>query len=405
MSEPALLGIRVHHPSSEARGCDDPRQTAERLQGAALAAGFVRVGFAPVDRFAAGAERLGRWLSAEHHGEMAYLAGGDRAHPRNLLADARTLVVVALAYSSEPLVQLRRKNVPLLSGSVARYALGTDYHAVLKSKLAALADTCAELVGRPVLARACVDTAPLLEREAAARAGIAFVGKSTMAIIPGAGSYVVLGELLLDVELPPSEPSDSAHCGSCRACLDACPTGAFVDDYVLDARRCISYLTIELRGAIPRELRSAIGTRVFGCDVCQDVCPFNASQRPRPVAPELAPRDDRAAPDLVRLLELGSADYRRFVKNSALGRVSRTRLARNAAVALGNSGVPEAVAPLVRALEKDPRALVRAHAAWGLGRLGGTAARAALEKSTTLDSDPNVREEARSALLALGVAC
>jgi epoxyqueuosine reductase len=256
-----------------------------------------------------------------------------------------------------------------------------------------------------VLARACVDTAPLLEREAAARAGIAFVGKSAMAIIPGAGSYVVLGELLLDVELSTSTPTENAHCGSCRACLDACPTGAFVDEYVLDARRCISYLTIELRGAIPRELRAPIGTRVFGCDVCQDVCPFNASPRPRPAAPELAPRDDRAAPDLVRLLTLGSADYRRFVKGSAMSRVSRTRLARNAAVALGNSGDPAAVAPLVRALEKDARALVRLHAAWGLGRLGGREAHDALERASISDPDPDVREEAHSALLALGPAC
>jgi epoxyqueuosine reductase len=405
MTEPSILGIRVHRPSRETEGPSDPRQTAERLRAAALAAGFVRLGFAPTGRFAAGAERLERWLNAERHGEMAYLAGADRAAPQNLLADARTLVVVALPYSAEPLIQLRRKNAALLVGSVARYALGTDYHAVLKRKLAALADTCAELIGRPVLARACVDTAPLLEREAAARAGIAFVGKSTMAIVPGAGSYVVLGELLLDVELPASEPKESAHCGSCRACLDACPTGAFVDDYVLDARRCISYLTIELRGAIPRELRAPIGTRVFGCDVCQDVCPFNASPRERPAAPELAPRDDRAAVDLVGLLELGSADYRRFVKDSAMSRVSRTRLARNAAVALGNSGDPSAVAPLVRALERDPRALVRSHAAWGLGRLGGPDAREALERSSISDADPEVREEARSALLALGPAC
>jgi epoxyqueuosine reductase len=405
MTDPAGAGIRVHPPSQASGRAPDPRQTAERLREAALAAGFVRVGFAPVDRFQAGAERLERWLHEERHGEMAYLASADRAEPRRLLAEARTLVVVALPYAAEPLVQLRRKNAPTLAGHVARYALGTDYHFALKHKLAALADACAELVGRPVLARACVDTAPLLEREAAARAGIAFVGKSTMAIIPGAGSYFVLGELLLDVELPASAPDEAAHCGSCRACLDACPTGAFVSDYVLDARRCISYLTIELRGAIPRDLRAPIGTRVFGCDVCQDVCPFNASSRVRPAAPELAPRDDRAAPDLVRLLELGSAEYRRFVKNSAISRVSRTRLARNAAVALGNSGDPRAIDPLIRALVGDSRALVRSHAAWALGRLGGPDARAALAKSSASDADPEVREEARLALLALGPAC
>jgi epoxyqueuosine reductase len=405
MTEPSAPAVRLHRPSQASGAAADPARVAERLRDAAGAAGFVRIGFAPVERFDAGAERLERWLAAERHGEMAYLAGTDRAAPRDLLAQARTLVVVALPYAGSPLVQLRRKDAASLRGSVAGYALGNDYHSVLKQKLALLADACAELVGRPVLARACVDTAPLLEREAAARAGIAFVGKSTMAIIPGAGSYFVLGELLLDVELSPSKNPESAHCGSCRACLDACPTGAFADEYVLDARRCISYLTIELRGAIPRELRAPIGMRVFGCDVCQDVCPFNASPRPRPATPELAPRDDRSAPDLVRLLELGSAEYRRFVKGSAMRRVSRTRLARNAAVALGNSGDPSAIAPLVRALEGDGRALVRAHAAWGLGRLGGPLARAALERSSTTDLDPEVREEACAALLALGPGC
>jgi epoxyqueuosine reductase len=383
----------------------NPAQLASALREAALSAGFVGIGFAGVDRFQGGAGRLEKWLAAGHHGEMAYLAGSDRASPQLLLAEARTVAVVALPYSAEPLVQLRRKNTPQLLGVVARYALGSDYHTVLKRKLAALAETCAALVGGPVAARACVDTAPLLEREAAARAGVGFVGKSTMAIIPGVGSYFVLGELLLDVEVAPSEPQAGSYCGSCRACLDRCPTGAFVDAHVLDARRCIAYLTIELRGAIPRELRAPIGTRVFGCDVCQDVCPFNASPRPRPVAPELSPREDRATLDLVRLLELGSAEYRRFVKGSAIRRVSRARLARNAAVALGNSGDQRAVAPLVRALERDARPLVRAHAAWGLGRLGGAAARSALTAAQVSDSDPEVREEAALALVALGQPC
>jgi len=395
----------MNEPSAVSPTTAGPTELASALRDAALAAGFVRVGFAPAERFEGGAERLERWLAAGHHGEMAYLAGVERASPRALLAEVRTIVVVALPYPADQLVQLRRKNSSQLSGAVARYALGDDYHVALKQKLQVLADACAKVVGRPVAARACVDTAPLLEREAAARAGVGFIGKSTMAIIPGVGSYFVLGELLLDVEVTPSAPEEAAHCGSCRACLDRCPTGAFVDDYVLDARRCISYLTIELRGAIPRELRAPIGTRVFGCDVCQDVCPFNASPRPRAVAPELLPRDGRSAPDLVRLLELGSAEYRRFVKGSAIRRVSRTRLARNAAVALGNSGDPLAIAPLVRALERDPRPLVRSHAAWGLGRLGGDQARAALAASASSDSDPEVREEARSALLELAPPC
>lgn len=376
---------------------------AERVSAAALGLGFSRVGFAPAARFGEAAERLQRWLASGYHGDLGYLSGPeDRADPGALLEGAKTIVVVALSYAPEsPPAALRRdKDGPALVGTVARYARGEDYHLVMKQKLEALRDECERLAGRPVRARVCVDTAPLLEHEAARLAGVGFSAKSTLTIVPGVGSFVLLGELLLDVELPFGAPV-RAGCGSCRACLDACPTGAFVDAHVLDARRCISYLTIENSGSIPRELRAAIGTRVFGCDVCQDVCPFNASPNPKARAPELAPRAALEAVDLVTLLELGAAGYRKLVRRTALRRVNAATLARNAAVALGNSGDPRAREPLLRALHGHKSALVRGHAAWALGRLGATAEPGgsdALRRAVEQDPDETVRAEARAAL-------
>lgn len=376
---------------------------AERIASAARGLGFARVGFAPATRFGQAAERLGRWLANGYHGELAYLAGPeDRADPAALLEGVRTIVVVALSYAPEstPTALRKTKDGPALTGSIARYARGEDYHLVMKRKLEALRDECSSLVGRPVTARVCVDTAPLLEHEAARLAGVGFTAKSTLTIVPGVGSFVLLGELLLDVELPPATPV-RAGCGSCRACLDACPTGAFVDAHVLDARRCISYLTIENQGAIPRELRAAIGTRVFGCDVCQDVCPFNASASPRPRAPELAPKEALDAVDLVGLLELGAAAYRKLVRRTALRRVNAAALSRNAAVALGNSGDARAKEPLLRALKTHRSPLVRGHAAWALGRLGTLSepeGPAALLDAERHDPDESVRSEARAAL-------
>jgi epoxyqueuosine reductase len=376
---------------------------AERVSSAALRLGFARVGFAAPARFGDAAERLGRWLASGYHGDLGYLAGpDDRADPAALLDGVKTIVVVALSYAPEsaPTALRKDKDGPALVGSVARYARGEDYHLVMKQKLEALRDECSRLVGRTVRARVCVDTAPLLEHEAARLAGIGFTAKSTLTIVPGVGSFVLLGELLLDVELPPATPV-RAGCGSCRACLDACPTGAFVDAHVLDARRCISYLTIENQGPIPRDLRAAIGTRVFGCDVCQDVCPFNASATPRPRAPELAPRTALESVDLVGLLELGAAAYRKLVRRTALRRVTAGTLARNAAVALGNSGDPSAKEPLLRALGGHKNALVRGHAAWALGRLGAASeagGREALRLASESDPDDSVRDEARAAL-------
>jgi epoxyqueuosine reductase len=381
----------------------EPSELGQELTRAALELGFARVGFAPVERLERGSEAFERWLAQGYAGEMTYLErSGDRADPRALLAEAKSVVVVALQYASaagEPVTLRTREGRPL-TGTVARYARGLDYHQVLRDRLLLLAERAATLAGRPVLLRACVDTAPLLERESAALAGLGFLGKNTLAIVAGLGSYVLLGELLLDVEITPGKPSEP-RCGACRACLDACPTGAFVDPYVLDARRCIAYLTIEYTGIIPRELRAPIGTRIFGCDVCQEVCPYNASSHPREILPELSPRPEVDPVDLEALLELGSATYRKFVKRSSMRRANRSTLSRNAAVALGNTGDARAEAPLAKAVTGHPIALVRGHAAWALGQLGdktGSAGRSALERALASDEDAWVREEAALSL-------
>jgi epoxyqueuosine reductase len=399
-------GAARHEPrcaavdGSDAAPARDASTLADAIRDAALELGFARVGFCPIEPFESASGALESWLAQGHHGEMAFMSGQSRTDPRTLLPQARTLVVVALAYDRDGTGDASRPLVPpsALSparrprGSVARYARGADYHGVMKERLRKLADRCADLSGRAVLARPCVDTAPLLEREAARRAGIGFSAKNTMLIAPGLGSYTLLGELLLDVELTPSAPV-VAGCGRCRLCLDACPTGAFVDAHTLDARRCISYLTIELKGPIPRELRRSIGRWVFGCDVCQEVCPFNQSPRPRAGDPDLAPRPESTELDLVALLELGSAGHRRMQRKSALGRVSRARLQRNAAVALGNAGDPGTVPALVAALTGNPSTLVRGHAAWALGQIGDAAAREALANAPGGERDSYVLGE------------
>jgi epoxyqueuosine reductase len=400
-------GARLHRPLLGARAeISSAHELADRVRAAGNELGFARVGFAAIDPLEIGAERLSTWLREGHHAEMAYLEG-PRHDPRELLSGAKTLIAVALAYpASRELVQLRSnaQGAPL-TGIVARYARGEDYHDVMRKKLRRLADAVANLLARPVLARHCVDTAPLLERAAAERAGLGFAAKSTMTIVPGVGSYVMLGELLVDVEIAADTPM-APRCGSCRLCLDACPTGAFVDAHVLDAGRCISYLTIETSGPIPRELRALIGVRVFGCDVCQDVCPFNASAEGKPSAPELAPKPHLAGPDLIELLELGSARYRQFVKGTALRRTHRAQLARNAAIALGNTKDPRAIVPLARAVSAHTSALVRGHAAWALGEIGAPArelAEQSLRCAAEHDADAFVRDEASLALSRLGV--
>jgi epoxyqueuosine reductase len=373
--------------------------------------GFHRVGLVPVQaplRYQAYLD----WIAKDMHGTMAYMAAPEhvagRADMRALAENARTVVIVALAYAKDDAVgcgaargggtptALSRPPLPI-RGVVARYARGKDYHGIIKKRLYALAQALSAYVGRPVAARPCTDSAPLLERDAAEAAGIGFMAKNTMLIAPGLGSYTLLGELLLDVDASPStDQRPRQRCGSCRACLDACPTGAFVDAYVLDARRCISYLTIEHRGWIPRELRAAMGTMIFGCDICQDVCPFNARAPDRTRSdPELDPLDpERGTPDLLALFALGANQRRRYVEGTPLRRINREQLMRNLCVALGNAGDPRAIDALTRGLD-DPSPMVRGHAAWALGQLG------ALEpcrQALSSEPDPQVRAELSHAL-------
>lgn len=307
--------------------------------------------------------------------------------PEQLLPGARSILIGAVSY----LTAGKRGESSGPRGKVARYALGDDYHDTVKLKLQALHRLLEARLGEPVRARVSVDSGPVVDRAVAARAGLGWYGKNTNILTPELGSWVLLGAMLVDVELPPTPPSRKS-CGACTRCMVACPTGALIAPGVLDSRRCISYLTIELRGPIPRELRPMMGAWVFGCDICQEVCPVNRSA-PILDHPEYQPRAGwEAEPDLVDLMGLNDEEFRVRFKGSPVKRTKRRGLLRNVAVALGNSGDPRAVPALTRALD-DHEALIRGHAAWALGRFPGEESRRALEAALSQETDEWVREE------------
>lgn len=369
------------------------------LKSHAQALGFGLVGVAPaVD--ARGAARLGEWLNRGYAGEMRYLH--DRreayAHPRHVLEGVRSIVMLGLHYrTADP------TPVEAGEGRVARYAWGTaDYHDLIRKRLHDLADHLRQLVPAATT-RGIVDTAPLLEREFAQLAGLGWVGKNTLLLNRDAGSYFFLAALLTDVELAYDTPQESDHCGTCTACLDACPTDAFPQAGVLDASRCISYLTIELRDHIPAELRAGMGDWLFGCDVCQEVCPWNRFAPVSEIA-ELQPLESMNPLELSQLFSLTDDDFRRRFRKTPLWRPHRDGLLRNAAIVLGNQGEASAIQALTLGLH-DVAPLVRATAAWALGRIAtvlpASGAAAALDERTAVETDATVQAEIAAALATL----
>jgi epoxyqueuosine reductase len=343
-----------------------------------------------------GYDRFEQWLAAGFAGEMQYLP--DRAaayeHPSHVLASVRSIVILAINYRTEESAGVTGDISPGF-GRVSRYAWGTDYHDLIRQRLNSLAEWLRRQVPSARV-RGVVDTAPLLEREFAQLAGLGWIGKNTLLLNKQLGSWFFLAALLTDVELKYDEPFAADHCGTCRACLDACPTDAFVDAYVLDARQCISYLTIELRESIPHELRTGMGDWLFGCDVCQDVCPWN-HRAPQSTEPAFQPLDGANPMELAALFDLDEVAFRARFRHTPLWRAKRRGLLRNAAIVLGNRPHLPAIDALIRGLN-DGEPLVRGASAWALGRFNDSTACNALVERLAIECDPSVIDELNKSL-------
>jgi epoxyqueuosine reductase len=378
----------------------DPRATADLLKSWALEAGFDRAGVAMLGPLEHG-EDLVRWLDRGDQAGMEYLGRRleARLDPSQIFPGARSVLCVALQYHPLHLEDGERQPEPKgdLWRRVARYARGMDYHKVMGERLRAL-----EIRVRKAFpdceTRRYVDTGPVLERELASRAGLGAVGKNTMLLHPEGGSWFLLGELFLSLDLAPDQPLADL-CGSCTLCLDACPTGALPEPYRLDSNRCISYWTIEHRGPLPAEARRMVGGWVFGCDVCQEVCPWN-SEPAAAVHPEMELPPERGELTLARLLGLPREEYVERLRGSPMKRAKLAGLQRNAAVAMGNRLESRYIGPLAAAMGEG-EALVRGHAAWALGRIGGAEARRVLEEALAKERDEEVRAEIEASLASL----
>lgn len=369
-----------------------PAELTAKIKDRAGKLGFHLCGICPAVA-AKSMDGFDAWLEAGYAGQMHYLADRRDAyrHPKYVLEGVRSIAMLALPYSAASQLEPKAGE-----GRVSRYAWGeSDYHDIIRDRLHELADYLCDLVP-DVRTRGVVDTAPLLERDFARFAGLGWIGKNTLLLSKHAGSYFFLAALLTDLELEYDEPHRTDHCGSCTACLDACPTNAFVEPYVLDATRCISYLTIELQDVIPSELRPGIGDWVFGCDVCQDVCPWNHDITPSTEQP-FVPQQSMNPMQLGRLFELDEPEFRRQFRRTPLWRSHRRGLLRNAAIVLGNQRAINATAALVRGLG-DIEPLVRGACAWALGKLQTEESQNALETRQIEETDPQVQKEIEAAL-------
>lgn len=365
---------------------------SSELQQRAGELGFNSVGVS----IAAPARRLDaylRWIDHDRHGEMGYMARPDRVERRQnppiILPGLQSIISVGLSYSTAQVP-------PEICGDpgrgrISNYAWGVDYHDLMTPRLEELAAWMREHDPQ-AQSRVYVDTGAILERDHAETAGLGFTGKNTMLIDPRRGSWFFLGEILTTIALPPTSPMTMPSCGSCQRCLDACPTAAFPAPYELDARRCISYLTIELKGWIPRDLRPLMGNWIYGCDICQEVCPFNRFAKPAAEPAFQAPDIDAVAPPLLDILNLDEKTFDQRFTGSPIKRIKRGRLLRNACVAAGNWGDKSAV-PSLAALLRDPDPILRGHAAWALRQIDDPQALSAISDALRNELNPQVRQE------------
>jgi epoxyqueuosine reductase len=379
-----------------------PAELKAELVQAARANGFDALGIARPDSIPQALERLAQFIAAGAHGDMDWLATtpARRASPSTLWPQVRSVIMLGLNYGQDfsqdpdgdPLAILRRRD----RGAISVYAQADDYHEIVKPRLKAVARWLTAQAGGDV--KVFVDTAAVMEKPLAAAAGIGWQGKHTNLVSRQFGSWLFLGAIFTTIELPP-DPPEQDHCGNCHACLDICPTAAFPAPYRLDARRCISYLTIEHKGSIPRELRAAIGNRIYGCDDCLAVCPWNKFAQAGREA-KLNARDELRAPRLADLVRLDDAAFRKLFAKSPVKRTGRDRFVRNVLIAIGNSG-DAVLADEAEQLLDDPSALVRGAAVWALGRLLPRERLSALATAHRPgENEPHVADEWTAALAA-----
>jgi epoxyqueuosine reductase len=346
------------------------------------------------------------WLLAGRHGEMRYLsterARRHRADIYQILPKCRSILILGIPYFKpiDTVLSIDESEINDLGyhGQIASYAWGDDYHDVIPRRLKKLVAFIETRVGGPVPNRWYTDTGPILERDLAQRAGLGWIGKNTFLINPGMGSYFLLAEILLGIDLEPDQPFAPDRCGTCTRCLEACPTHCILPDRTIDARLCISYLTIELKNSVPVDLRSQMGNWIFGCDICQQVCPWNQRFAPSQGDSAFIERVGIPRPDLVRELSLSPEEFNQKFRGNPVKRAKRRGYLRNVATALGNFRSDSAVLKLTEVLHKEPEALVRQHAAWALAQIGGQLARQALNSALVKEKDPKVKREILAAI-------
>lgn len=316
-----------------------------------------------------------------------------RRDPLKILPECKSILVVAINY-----VPPENPNISANSAKIGTYALGEDYHEVIGSRLKQLVHLIEQKVGKPFPYRIYTDSGPLLERELAQRAGLGWIGKNTCLINPEIGSFFLLGEILLGIQLTSDPPFEADRCGSCTRCIDSCPTQCILPSRTIDAGKCISYLTIEKRGDIPQELRGHMGSWIFGCDICQDVCPWNL-RFARPSSDDaFHPRPFLTMPEVIDFLPLTEDEYRTNLKNSPLKRAKHVGLKRNSTIAAGNIKTSDSIPLLTKLLLDHPESVIRSHSAWALGQFQSSQATRALEIALEKELDPSTREEIGTAL-------